>query len=429
MAVGSDEELVLGIPGQREGQATLQSDRGDETQALFQYQWCAGIVLLAGALAGENEYVAIWCEHHDDLLGELPDGRFNAVQVKTNAGSNARWKCSDGGFADAVKKFAEHEAAFSDKFERYILFSNIKPYIPGATARAPERLASSPVRVRDNCRAVGSCSDVPAPYKASFDALVAHACAPADTVFSVMRKLDFKQGPNLDGFREALTGVLQGVPVCRQFTVTWLDTLRDELLFMIGRASSMEVPLLSFYTSVLRSDGRPAAAVRGKRVSRVDFENVIRQHPGGGFRYADVGGHIQLGSASGQKDVLRQKMSAGYIGAYFDALWLLAMSAERRLLEEAMVNPEATYKKTVQLESVMLVECRTAELAAKELDERLRGQHILQRVFDRAETLAQHDRATVEGERAETLKGIAGLLSGDCKFAWGATFNGGSSGA
>lgn len=429
MALGSSKEPVLEIPGQVDGQATVQSDRGDETQALFQYQWCAGVVLLAGASAGANEYVAIWCEHHDDLLGELPNGRFHAVQVKTNAGSNVRWSCSDRGFADAVKKFAEHEVAYSDKFERYVLFSNIKPYIPGATARAAERLASSPVRVRDNCCAVGSCSEVPVPYKASFDALVAHAGAPPEVVFAVMRKLDFQLGPSLEGFREALTGTVQGVPTCKQFTLTWLEKLRDELLFMVGKASLMDVPSLNFYASVLRSDGRPAAAVRGKRVSRDDFEQVIRQHPGGGFRYADVGGHLQLGSASGQKDVLRQKMNAGYVGTYFDALWLLAMSAERRLLEEAMMDPEGTLEKIAQLESVMLVECKTAELAAfDEADERLRGPRILRRVFQRAEELAQLDRATVQGERAETLKGIAGLLSGDCKFAWGANFNGASDG-
>lgn len=429
MALGSPKEPALEIPGQVEGQATLQSDRGDETQALFQYQWCAGVILLAGAMAGANEYVAIWCEYHDDLLGELPNGRFHAVQVKTDAGSNARWSCSDRGFVDAIKKFAEHEVAYSNKFERYILFSNIKPYIPGATARATDRLASSPVRVRDNCCAVGSCSEVPAPYKATFDALVMHAGTPPEVVFAVMRKLDFQHGPSLEGFREALTGTVQGVPACRQFTVEWLEKLRDELLFMVGKASSMNVPSLNFYTSVLRSDGRPAAAVRGKRISRDDFGEVIRQHPGGGFRYADVGGHLQLGSASGQKDVLRQKMNAGYVGTYFDALWLLAMSAERRLLEEAMMDPEGALKKIAQLESVMLIECKTAELAAfDEADERLRGPQILRRVFQRADELAQHDRATVEGERAETLKGIAGLLSGDCKFAWGATFNGGSDG-
>ena len=430
MSLGrSQGAMPLGIPGQVDGQATLQSDRGDETQALFQYQWCAGVVLLAGALAGANKYAAIWCEHHDDLLGELSDGLFHAIQVKTNAGSNASWSCSDLGLADAVKKFAEHEATYADKFERYILFSNVKPYIPAATARVPRRLASSPVRVRDCCCAVASYTDIPEPYKTSFDALAAHAGAPPATLFSVMKKLEFQQGPGLDGFREALTGAIQGIPDCKQFTVTWLEKLRDQLLFMIGKASSMDMPVLNFYTSVLQSDGRPTAAVRGKRVSREDFGEVIRQHRGGGFRYADVGGHLQLGKACGQKDVLRQKMNAGYIGTFFDALWLLAMSAEQRLLEEALMDPEGAQKKSKQLESVMLVECKSAELAASgEADERARGRLILQRVFQRAEELAQCDRATVEWERAETLKGVAGLLSGDCKFAWGATFNGGTNG-
>ena len=42
--------------------------------------------------------------------------------------------------------------------------------------------------------------------------------------------------------------------------------------------------------------------MRGKRIAKEDFEQTIRQHPGSGFRYADVGGHLQLGKASGQKE-------------------------------------------------------------------------------------------------------------------------------
>lgn len=430
MALGSPPEPALGVPGQVGGQATLQSDRGDETEALFMYQWCAGVVLLAGAMRGENQYVAIWCEHHDDLLGELQNGMFHAVQVKTNSGANACWKCSDTGFRDAIRKFTEHEAEYSSKFERYILFSNVKPYIPAATAKVAARLASSPVRVRDQCRVASSCAAISAPYKASFDALVVQTGADPVVVFNVMRKLEFLHGPALEGYREALHGVVAGIPACKQFTVAWLEQLRDDLLMMVGKASTASVPPVDLYASVLLSDGRPGALVRGKRISREAFEDVVHQHPGAGFRYADVGGHIHLGKASGQKDVLRQKMNAGYIGGYFDALWLLAMSAEQRLMEEAQVDPEGALRKSAQLESVMLVECKTAELAAsEESDERVRGRRILQSIFRRADELAKHDRATVEGERAEVLKGVAALLSGDCKFAWGASFEGGPSGA
>lgn len=425
MATGKPIEPALGVPGQVAGRATLQSDRGDETQALFIYQWAAGVTLLVGALASLNNYVAVWCEYHDDLLGELPSGTFHAVQVKTKSGQNARWKCADDGFGDAIRKFSEHEAKYAAKIEKYIFFSNASPYVPAATVKKSSALASSPMRLRDECRKATAVGAIPVPYKASFDALVKHTGADQALVFQVLRKLDFHSGVPLEGFRDHLRNVVGGLPACRHFTLDWLDKVRDDLLFLVGNASSLAIASLDFYASILQSDGRPATTVRGKRISVEDFESALKQHPSSGFRYAEVGEHLQLGKASGQKEVLRQKMNAGYVGSYFPAMWLQAMSAEQRLLEEANVDPEAALRKAKQLERVMLVECQTAEVeAALEPDERKRGTLILQKVIRRADELARHDRASVEGERAETLRGVAGLLSGSCKFAWGVPIDG-----
>lgn len=411
---------ALGVPGQVDGRATLQSDRGDETQALFMYQWAAGVVILAGALASLNEYVAIWCEHHDDLLAELPIGGFHAIQVKTVSAQGAPWTCSDLGFVDAVRKFAEHESKYSSKVPQYIFFSNAKPYVPGKTAKAPTKLASSPLRVRDECRAATGEGSIPAPYKAAFDSLVKASGATPATVFKVLRKLEFQAGLPLEGFREHLGPVIGGIPACKQFTLGWLDKVRDELLLLVGKASSLAVPSLEFYASVLQSDGRPVAAVRGKRISIEDFATVLKQYPSSEFRYAEVGGHLQLGKASGQMEVLRQKMNAGFVGAYFDSVWLQAMAAERRLMERAHEDPDAAMRVIKQLEGVMLVECQNAEVeAALEADERRRGLLIYQRILQRTDELSRHDKASVENERPETLRGVAGLLSGSCKFAWG----------
>lgn len=430
MARRKTPKPALGVPGQVDGRATLQNDRGDETQALFMYQWAAGVVALAGALASLNEYVAIWCEHHDDLLGELPSGSFHAIQVKTDSSQGATWKFSDSGFVDAVRKFAEHESQYSSQVEQYIFFSNARPYIPARTAKKPATLASSPVRVRDECRCAANANVIPLPYKASFGAMVEATGVSADLIFKVLRKLEFQLGPPLEGFREHLAPVVAGIPACKQFTLEWLYKVRDELLLLVGKASSLSAPALDFYTSILQSDGRPAAAMRGKRVSVEEFESILMQHPSGGFRYADVGGHLQLGHASGQMEVLRQKMNAGYVGAYFDSVWLQAMAAEQRLLGQALTDPKAALRVTKQLESVVLVECQNAEaLAALETDERRKGHLIYQRILQRTEELARHDRASVENERAETLRGVAGLLSGSCKFAWGAPLvNGGGNG-
>lgn len=411
---------ALGVPGQAEGRATLQSDRGDETQALFMYQWAAGVIALAGALASLNDYVAIWCEHHDDLLAELSTGEFHAIQVKTMSAQGATWTCGNSGFVDAVRKFAEHESKYSSQIKQYIFFSNAKPYIPGKTAKAPTKRASSPLRVRDECRSAVELENIPTPYKASFDLLVQASGALPEVIFKVLTKLEFQAGPSLEGFREQLGPVVGGIPACKHFTLAWLDKVRDELLMLVGKASSLDVPSLDFYASILQSDGRPVAVVRGKRISVEDFEIVLEQQPSGGFRFAEVGGFLRLGKASGQKEVLRQKMNAGFVGAYFDSVWLQAMAAERRLMERAIEDPETAVRVTKQLEGVMLVECQNAEAeAALEADERRRGLLIYQRILQRTDALSRHDRATVENERPETLRGVAGLLSGSCKFAWG----------
>ncbi len=353
-------------------------------------------------------------------MAELPSGAFHAIQVKPNSAQVATWKFSDSGFIDAVRKFSEHESQYASQVEQYRFFSNARPYIPAKTAATPSTLASSPVRIRDQCRLAVDANGIPSPYKASFDALVAAAGIATELIFKVLRKLEFQKGPPLEGFRDHLAQVVAGIPACTQFTMERLCKIRDEIFFLIGKASALSVPSLDFYASIVQSDGRPTAAIRGKRVSVEDFEGILKQDPAGGFRYADVGGHLQLGKASGQMEVLRQKMNAGYVGAYFDSVWLQAMSAEQRLLERALIDPEATLRTTRQLESVVLVECQNAEaLAALETDERRKGLLIYQRILQRTEELARHDRASVENERAETLRGVAGLLSGSCKFAWG----------
>ena len=411
---------ALGVPSQYEGLGTLQSDRGDETQALFIYQWAAGVVALAGALASKNTYVALWCEHHDDLLAELKTGGFDAIQVKTNSAEGATWKCSNTGFIDAVRKFAVHESQYSSQFEKYVFFSNAKPYIPATTAWKPSTLASSPLRVRDQCRNATDANGIPSPYKASFDTLVAATGSAPDLLFRVLRKLEFQKGPPLEGFRDHLVSVVAGIPACTQLTIERLYKVRDELLFLIEKASSLSIPSLDFYASILQSDGRPTAAIRSKRISVEDFEGCIKQDLSVGFRYANVGGLLQLGQASGQKGVLRKKMNAGYVGAYFDSIWLQAIAAEQRLLERAHIDPEAVLRTIRQLESVVLVECQNAEaLAALESDERRKGLLIYQSIIKKTEELASLDRASVENERPETLRGVAGLLSGSCKFAWG----------
>jgi len=424
MARRNGASIPLGTPGQISGRATTPSDRGDETQSLFRYQWTAAVMLLAAALDAKTTYIAVWCEHHDDLLAELPDGLYHAVQVKTLSGVNAHWVCSEEGFRKALGKFCEHQISYPDKLEKYIFYSNAPPYIPGPNAVKPKTLASSPMRLTEECKRAANHLDISAPYRESFDALVSALGHAAEVVFLVLRKLEFMKGLPLDGFDEHLTTALNSVSHCQQMTISRLRRVRDSLMLLVGNASSLVAPSMDICTSVLQSDGRPEVSIRAKRVSREAVEDAIKQPLDGGFRYVNATSHLQLGQAKGQKEVLKRKMTAGYVSNFFESVWRQAMAAEQRLLESAVIAPEATQRKVEQLETVVLVACQNAEAKfALEPDERSRGIKIYQEILESTSRLARHDRETVEHEREETLRGIAGLLSGSCLFAWGAPWD------
>ena len=416
--------IPLGIPGQIAGRATTQSDRADEMQSFLKYQWTAAVMLLAAAIDAKTNYLAVWCEHHDDLLAEIPDGLYHAIQVKTLSGSNAQWVCSERGFQKAINRFCEHEADYSEKLEKYIFYSNAPPYIPGPTAIKPQNLARSPMRLLEECKRVNSYSTISPPYRESFDSLVIDVGNTAELVFSVLRKLEFMRGLPLETFEESLAAALGDVSHCHQMTIARLRRTRDALMQLVGNASTLSVPSIAVCTSVLQTDGRPEVSIRAKRVSREVIEDTIKQPLDGGFRYENTESQLQLGEAHGQKEVLRRKMSAGYVGSFFPAIWYQAMAAERRLLESAVLSPAATQKKIQQLEAAVLVACQNAEAKyILEPDERVRGIKIYQEILESTNYLATYDRETVEHERAETLRGIAGLLSGSCRFAWGAPWD------
>lgn len=130
-----NEPLPLGLPEQVDGLATAPSDRGDETQERFRYQWAIGVWLLAQSLTTKRSIRALWCEHHDDYLLELPTGRYIAVQVKTDSRENTHWRWSDDALVDAVARFCAFERTHGAVIDGYEFISNAAPYVPVPTPR------------------------------------------------------------------------------------------------------------------------------------------------------------------------------------------------------------------------------------------------------------------------------------------------------
>lgn len=416
-----NESIPLGLPGQVNGLATAPSDRGDETQERFRYQWAIGVTLLAWSLSGKRVINALWCEHHEDFLLELPAGRYIAVQVKTDGRENACWRWSDKALVDSVARFCSFERSHGSAIEGYEFISNAAPYVPAENTTRNDSLAASPSRLIDSCAGVATYTELNNPYSTAFDKLVRNTGNDASVLFQVLRKLSFAQGPVLRGYDDTLAAsVVPNLPGCAGLTAVLCCRLRDELIEVVQAACRLHIEGVDGAIAYLASNGRPHAVIRGKCITPASVAELMVRIQQPHFRYVDSGAGINISASVGRVEVLGRKMRSAYLSGQFEALRMRMNSAERRLIERALLEPDCFDEIETQLVSKVLVECKDVEAMAFDYsDEKTRGLWIYKQILQRMSSLANEEPECVCREPKDTLMGIAGMLSGECKFAWG----------
>lgn len=120
------------------------SDPGDDTQLRYRYQHGYGVILLCGAAIGTLPYVSIWCEHHEDLLGEKPNGQFDSYQVKTaTPESSGPWKMSNAQLLKSLGRFL----ALDQRFPWEVRLAFVRLQRPVLRHRAGRRSSQEPHQV------------------------------------------------------------------------------------------------------------------------------------------------------------------------------------------------------------------------------------------------------------------------------------------
>lgn len=417
----NNRPVPLGLPEQPNGVATAPTDRGDETQERFRYQWAIGVWLLAQSLTGERSICALWCEHHEDYLLELSAGRYVAVQVKTDSRENAAWRWSDEALVDSIARFCVLEAAHGISIESYEFVSNAAPYVPGVATKRDDSLAASPVRLIQYCKKASTSSNLPEPYNGAFVRLISKTGGNANVLFHVLRKLRFAQGPVLRGYDDTFAAsIIPKLPGCAPLTIVSCCRLRDELIGLVQAACRLRVDGIDGAVAYLATNGRPDAAIRGKCITPASALDLLARVRQPAFRYINSGAGIDIGATVGRTDVLNRKMRNAYLGSQFEPLRMRMDAAEQRLMERAFLEPDSFDAIANQLVSTVLVECKDAEaMSYDHADEKTRGLAIYKQILQRMDELAKEESERVCSEPKDTLMGIAGMLSGECKFAWG----------
>lgn len=398
-------------------------DPGDEVQRNFRYQHAYGAILLIGATAGRLSYVAVWCEHHEDLLGERTDGTFDCFQVKTRSPGRGAWTIGEEGWKGSLKRFVRLVRRFGDRIHRVVFVSDTPLLDVGLEVRDRTRLSSSPAALLRQVNGAQSASELTQPFDRVFRKLLVDCRCTEDDLFRTLKRMTFQPGPSQDGIDAVLShDHLPLLPECANLPRIKLNGIRDELIQRVYFASSLRIqdPARHYYRFQENGSGDPV--LRAKRIAVDDVHLLLRDSPVVPFRFYPGAATVSIGQGRGNIFRLNTKMIRGGLSAHFVTMQRRALSAEEHLMEIAHRAPEEIDSILDQLESVVQGECDDADLHAVSMPGHF-GSVKLLKLQQGLKFVAEHRPDMVYHQPYECLIGLAGLLSGECKVWWSEPFD------
>lgn len=100
-------------------------DKGDDIQRRFRYQNACACFISLNLLFEGCKFTEVYCEHHEDILLKLNNGKFAGIQIKTKNLELGPFDINDEAVYKSFKRFVEHDIKFLSQFEYYVFATNV----------------------------------------------------------------------------------------------------------------------------------------------------------------------------------------------------------------------------------------------------------------------------------------------------------------
>jgi hypothetical protein len=397
------------------------ADPGDAVLRNFRYQHAYGVILLSMSRRGLAPYVAVWCEHHEDLLAERGDGKYDGYQIKTSRPENGAWRMNDEDMVKSIGRFVDLVVEFGDRIGSLFFVSNTE-YDHCADGHQDEkRRRRRPRAFLAHVRSCACHADIAAPYAATFVELQGACGCQPDQLFAVLRRIDLILGPSRDSFHAVIAHEHLGrLPDCCSLEPARLDEFCEDLIAAVSRASSLAVTDPIRHLRPLINGTGVDPTLTAKRLSVVEVMVYRPRNPQpNGFHFPGQP-VFQLGGPS-RREVLQAKLERGDLAEQVEYLWGRERAVEYNLLEAASQSPEQTLQMLKQLEEVVLGECSEAHLRARTTGEPF-GPAMMIAVQDRLRHLANNEPRRVCYQPYDCLIGVMSYLTSDTRVWWSLRF-------
>ena len=396
--------------------APTKADPGDDTAKKYRYQYGYGVILWAAAYRGESDYSALWCEQHEDFLGQTNADVFDAFQIKTRRAENGPWEWNDDALAHSIERFVQLDQEFPAQIRHFYFVSNSEC----SDSQAKEKIHLAPLTV------LGHLTSPVGPYlefcEKALTALSKKTKTPRDALLSVLQRLRIVKGPAEDGFEaEIAHRHLPALKGCESLPPKKLTALLDAVIYRVWIASSKGSRDPSRHYAIINGNYGDDPQLLAKRIEVDSLKVVIEELDLPRFAYLTKFSTLRYEANRQDTKRLRQKLVGGGLGDYFDSMQRQTLSAERRLIELQNRDPEQAKQVSAQIESVVLSICEDAHLAAFN-EKKSFGRPMLIRVKSDLKTVVEQRSDHVHREPLEMLVGMSGLLTEDCRVWWSKKF-------
>jgi hypothetical protein len=397
-------------------QVLSKTDPGDDMQRRLRYQASYGASLCLELLVDDHDASEVFCEHHEDFLVKIKDGRYVGVQVKTRLPGEGPFKTGDEPVKNALSRFVELDLKFPNQFFRFLLVANCDFY-DGAKLETNLAYVLEIIRTRPNPRFTGT-------MKSLIDEIrKAHKCKKR-AVLDTFKKVQL-QGtvPKFEDMTASL--IMKASKLRPDITEVWaLEACVKALIEKVLDASALSCnqPISSHFVSASSpADAALLAVIAHKKIVMSDVSSVITQTTAL-LLMPPSNGNVMPTEIPTGSHILVRKMAAGRISApSISAAKDQQTSAEYQLQQWiSRYGPEVASQRRNQVN--LLVDTRCSEAFDKNrLADAPFGTAMLNDVRAAMKTLAEQKEQTF-GLKYEQLLGFVSLSTQACRTWWSDPF-------
>jgi Cap4 dsDNA endonuclease len=400
------------------------NDPGDETLQRFRYQHAYGVMLALAAIrdTGGTPFTAVYCEHHEDLLGELQSGGLHAFQVKTRKKELGYWTNTDEAFVHSIKRFVELDIKYGVKVEQFVFVSNVElRNVDTDNLKTTDvTRATSPSLLLKACRECTDAASLPKGVLEGFERLRETCGCTSAQLFAVLQRMSFHLGPDLYNFEPMLIAdQLPEHPECKELPPSHMRRLARELIAMFTVASSLPADPDA---AVLPSNNvkRGVATARTKRVLITDVASVLTKvrTP---YKTVTLDGDLSAASLTANHHVLEQKLQEGGLAEQSANMKRRLLTTFEWVRELQIIDVDEAQVTLRQLESI--VEGVYADEHAGASNHPLPwGSKLYTAMLGEFRSLTHDQPSKVCNQDHERLFGVAALLTENCRIWWSPRF-------